>query len=158
MSVEKHIYHSPLGTLAVETNDGTLVGLRFVEAEAAASDALTQSHNNAIISDLFRWLDIYFSGEESGIMPPVRLRGSTFQQRVWRELLTIPRGQTVTYGELARRVGCRSAQAVGQAVRRNPIAIVIPCHRVVGAGGRLTGYAYGLDRKRRLLEVEQNIL
>ena len=81
--------------------------------------------------------------------------GSAFRQRVWKELLTIPYGQTVTYGELARRLGCRSAQAVGGAVGRNPISLIVPCHRVVGADGALTGYAGGLDRKRALLQVEQ---
>ena len=90
-------------------------------------------------------------------MPPLSLKGTPFQQRVWKELLTIPYGQTVTYGELARRIGCRSAHAVGGAVGRNPISIIVPCHRVVGTDGSLTGYAAGLDRKRALLELEQKI-
>ena len=77
---------------------------------------------------------------------------------VWNELLQIPYGQTVTYGEMARRIGCRSAQAVGQAVGRNPVVILVPCHRVVGAHGRLTGYAYGLNRKQQLLQLEKNII
>lgn len=149
-------YQSPIGTLAVETDGGVLVGLRFVEDEvaAAATYALTQLYNNAIVTEVFRWLDVYFSGKEPWGVPEVRLRGSAFRQRVWHELLTIPRGQTVTYGELARRVGCRSAQAVGQAVGHNPVAVIVPCHRVAGADGSLTGYAYGLYRKRRLLQLE----
>ena len=101
-----------------------------------------------------RWLDIYFSGHEPDFMPPLSLTGTAFQQRVWKELLTIPYGQTVTYGELARRLGCRSAQAVGGAVGRNPISIIVPCHRVIGANGNLTGYAGGLDKKRALLTLE----
>ena len=90
-------------------------------------------------------------------MPPLSLKGTPFQQRLWEALLTIPYGHTVTYGELARRLGCRSAQAVGGAVGRNPISIIVPCHRVVGTNGNLTGYAAGLDRKRTLLELEQKI-
>ena len=82
-------------------------------------------------------------------------KGTVFQQRVWQALLTIPYGKTVSYGELARMVGCKSAQAVGQAVGRNPIALLIPCHRVVGANGTLGGYAYGLNRKKQLLELEK---
>ena len=77
-----------------------------------------------------------------------------FQQRVWRELLAIPYGLTVTYGDIARRINCKSAQAVGRAVGANPIAIIIPCHRVIGSDGSLTGYAYGLERKRQLLRFE----
>ena len=89
-------------------------------------------------------------------MPSLSLRGTSFQQRVWKELLTIPYGQTVTYGELARRLGCRSAQAIGGAVGRNPISIIVPCHRVVGADSSLTGYAAGLDRKEWLLHWESD--
>ena len=113
-----------------------------------------------VFDEARRWLGIYFSGRivetfHETSLPLLSLRGTPFQQRVWKEILTIPYGQTVTYGELARRLGCRSAQAVGGAVGRNPISIIVPCHRVVGADGSLTGYAGGLDRKRALLELEQ---
>lgn len=87
----------------------------------------------------------------------VRPRGSLFQQRVWQVLLTIPYGKTVSYGEIARMVGCKSAQAVGQAVGANPVALLIPCHRVIAAHGQIGGYEYGIEIKKRLLEVE-NIL
>ena len=87
-------------------------------------------------------------------MPKLSLKGSPFQQKVWQELLNINYGQTTTYGAIAKRIGCRSAQAVGQAIHRNPIAIIIPCHRVIGADGSLTGYASGLELKRKLLELE----
>ena len=86
--------------------------------------------------------------------PPLLLRGSEFRLKVWHELLTIPYGHTLTYGSLARRIGCRSPQAVGGAVGHNPIALIVPCHRVVGAGGALTGYAAGLGRKAALLNME----
>ena len=102
----------------------------------------------------FRWLDLYFAGQAPDLAPRLRPEGTAFQHRVWQELMKIPYGETATYGAIARRVGCRSAQAVGQAIGRNPIAIIIPCHRVVGAEGRLTGYAYGVERKRRLIEME----
>ena len=153
--ISQAYYQSPLGAIVVEVDSGAVVSLRYVEDDvaAAATDTITQSHNNAI-TDTFRWLDVYFSGREPSFMPPIRLRGTAFQQKVWRELMAVPYGRTVSYGELGRRVGCRSAQAVGGAVGRNPVAVIVPCHRVVGADGSLTGYAYGLDRKRRLLQLE----
>lgn len=108
-----------------------------------------------------RWLDAFLAGEEPAFMPPLHLRGTPFQQRVWWLLLEVPYGTTTTYGELARRLseeGRRmSPQAVGQAVGRNPVALMVPCHRVVGANGSLTGYAYGLELKRWLLSLEQGL-
>ena len=88
-------------------------------------------------------------------MPRLNPQGTAFQKRVWTALLTIPYGETLSYGEITQMVGCRSAQAVGQAVGANPIALIIPCHRVVGANGTLGGYAYGLNRKKQLLELEK---
>ena len=143
----KQLYSSPLGILEVECDGAALTALRFT----TAADAAVSTN---IPADIQRWLDCYFSGSRPDYVPPLKLQGSVFQQRVWRELLAIPYGRTTTYGEIARRIGCRSAQAVGQAVGRNPIAVVVPCHRVVGADGTLTGYAYGLELKRRLLEFE----
>ena len=143
----KQLYSSPLGILEVECDGAALTALRFtIAADAAVS--------TNIPADIQRWLDCYFSGIRPDYVPPLKLQGTAFQQRVWSELLAIPYGRTTTYGEIARRIGCRSAQAVGQAVGRNPIAVVVPCHRVVGADGTLTGYAYGLELKRRLLELE----
>ena len=103
------------------------------------------------------WLDLYFRGENPDFTPPLNPQGTPFQQKVWRELLTIPYGQTTSYGAIAKRINCRSAQAIGQAVHNNPIAIIIPCHRVIGADGSLTGYASGLDVKQPLLMLEQKI-
>ena len=88
-------------------------------------------------------------------MPPINQSGTGFQLRVWKALLDIPYGQTISYGELARRIGCRSAQAIGQAVGRNPIAIIVPCHRVIGSDGSLVGYEWGLERKQYLLQLEK---
>lgn len=135
-----------------------LTGLFFDGQRYFGSMVDAQHEKRAVLpifKEISRWLDIYFSGRKPDFMPTLELRGTPFQQRVWKELLTIPYGQTVTYGELACRLGCRSAQAVGGAVGRNPISIIVPCHRVVGADGSLTGYAGGLDRKRALLELEQ---
>ena len=105
-----------------------------------------------------RWLDAYFAGSLPSTLPPLQPHGTPFQQAVWRELLTIPYGATATYGNIARRIGCRSAQAVGQAIGRNPIALLIPCHRVVSSKGTLTGYAYGIERKQWLLQLEKKSL
>lgn len=107
-----------------------------------------------MLDEARRWLDCYFEGNIPNWMPHLQLEGTPFQQRVWQELIHIPYGRTVSYGQLAERIGCRSAQAVGGAVGRNPVAIIVPCHRVVGADGSLTGFAYGLERKRWLLTHE----
>ncbi len=107
-----------------------------------------------------RWLDIYFSGRDPGFAPPLSLRGTAFERSVWAELMKIPFGQTATYGAIAARLGLPrgAARAVGGAVGRNPVSLVVPCHRVVGANGRLTGYAGGLERKRFLLALEGVII
>lgn len=138
---------SPIGLLELEIKDETLVALRIVSGTSAS----THSHDDTRIR---HWLDTYFAGREPDFVPSIAPHGTAFQRRVWQELLTVPYGQTVTYGELAKRLGCRSPQAVGQAVARNPIAIVIPCHRVVASDG-IGGYAYGSDIKRRLLSIEK---
>ena len=107
-----------------------------------------------------KWLDVYFSGEEPNFTPPLHPNGSTFRKAVWQILLDIPYGQTITYGEIARRIAVMkntshmSAQAVGGAVGHNEISIIIPCHRVIGTNGSLTGYAGGIDKKISLLKLE----
>lgn len=150
-------YSSPQGTLTLECDGEYLCGLRFSsDADASDGKACRIDCPPAVFEAVHRWLDTYFAGHEPDTLPPLRLAGTDFQQRVWQELLTIPFGQTVSYDELARRIGCRSARAVGGAVHRNPIAIIVPCHRVVGTDGSLTGYAYGIERKRQLLEMEND--
>ena len=153
-------YNSPLGGITLASDGKALSGLWFDGQKYFGSTLGTQTEecvNLPIFDKTCRWLDIYFSGRNPDSTPSLSLHGTVFQRRVWEALLTIPYGQTVTYGELARRIRCRSAQAVGGAVGRNPISIIVPCHRVVGASGALTGYAAGLDRKRALLELEQKI-
>lgn len=159
-------YHSPLGDIVLMSDGLSLTGLRFFNSDKFNVDTLTGpcsqlSHCQLVnlptsIIESVRWLDLFFSGQKPEVNKgmPIRIQGTPFQQRVWRELMNVSYGKTTTYGEIARRVGCRSAQAVGQAIGRNPIAIIIPCHRVVGSDGSLTGYAYGIDIKRKLLELE----
>lgn len=143
------MYHSPLGDIVL-TSDGTaLTGLRFAE-----SLCVEQAQDIPPLADACRWLDLFFNGVRPDFTPLLAPRGTPFQQSVWRELLAIPYGHTVSYGHIAKLLHCRSAQAVGGAVGRNPIALIIPCHRVIGSDGHLTGYAYGLDRKQWLLSHE----
>ena len=146
---------SPLGTLTLGS-DGqalTLLSLREippVEGQIFKDDL-------PLWPPIRDWLNHYWQGTDPGRFPvPLRPAGTPFQEKVWQLLLEIPYGKTVTYGDLARALDCgrMSPQAVGGAVGRNPIAIVIPCHRVVGTGGRITGYAYGLEAKKKLLILE----
>ena len=147
-------YDSPLGNILLAAEDEGLTTLDFTAKKDAGS------RNHPILRETARWLDIYFSGEDPGFTPPLHLLGTSFQMEVWRLLLDIPYGKTTTYGalakEIARRRGVRrmSAQAIGGAVGRNPVALIVPCHRVIGADGSLTGYASGLDKKAKLLALE----
>lgn len=117
--------------------------------------------NTPAITEAKRWLDIYFAGKEPDFLPPLHPKGSAFRQSVWEILLKIPYGQTITYGDIARQLAAKrglanmSAQAVGGAVGHNEISVIIPCHRVVGANGSLTGYAGGIDKKIKLLKLER---
>ena len=147
-------YDSPIGTIVLTLDDTTLIGMRF--ALPADGSIGEPTADGSTLTACLRWLDLYFSGHRPDFTPPIDFHGTAFQQRVWHELLTIPYGQTVTYGEIARRVSCRSTQAVGCAVGRNPIALIVPCHRVVGSDGSLTGFAYGLHHKQYLLQLEQS--
>lgn len=155
-------YASPLGEMTLVSDGTALVGLYFDGQKYAAEglDATRTQKNLPVFEEARRWLDVYFSGRKPDFTPPTAPAGTAFQQSVWEILRTIPYGQTVTYGAIARRIeqntGCRmSAQAVGGAVGRNPISILIPCHRVIGADGSLTGYAGGLDKKESLLRIEE---
>lgn len=143
-------YISPLGPLTLVSDGIALTTLDFAQPQEQPIN-----QDLPIFSETRRWLDIYFSGKKPDFTPPIHPQGTPFQQKVWQELLKIPYGQTTTYGAIAKHIGCRSAQAIGQAVHRNPIAIIIPCHRVIGADGSLTGYASGLDIKQKLLLLEK---
>lgn len=154
-------YDSPLGGMTLVSDGTALVGLYFDGQKYAAEglDATRTQKNLPVFEEARRWLDVYFSARKPDFTPPTAPAGTAFQQSVWEILRTIPYGETTTYGAIARRIeqntGCRmSAQAVGGAVGRNPISILIPCHRVVGTNGSLTGYAGGIDKKERLLRWE----
>ena len=146
-------YHSPLGTILLHSDGNALTGLRFVSDTNQPVNP--SSPELPVLAQTRQWLDDYFAGKRPCDIPRLNPPGTDFQRRVWQSLFTIFYGQTKTYGQIAEMVGCRSARAVGQAIGRNPIALIIPCHRVVGANGSLGGYAYGIDRKKQLLELEK---
>ncbi len=155
-------YLSPIGGILLAADEEGLAGLWF-EGQKYFARCLEKEHEEREIPLLKRaksWLDIYFSGREPDFQVPLHLIGTAFQKQVWEILCSIPYGQTMTYGQIAERLGAErgnshmSAQAVGGAVGRNGISIIVPCHRVVGADGSLTGYAGGIDRKKRLLALE----
>ena len=156
--VSKTTYLSPLGEITLAGEGETLTGLWFTGQKHFGGDAIPLGEA-PVFSFTRLWLDAYFAGTVPGELPPLAPEGTPFQKEVWDLLLEIPRGETATYGQLAkelsRRQGRRtSPRAVGSAVGRNPVSIMIPCHRVVGANGSLTGYAGGLERKKWLLEWE----
>ena len=155
-------YSSPLGNILLAGDEIGLTGLWF-EGQKYFASSLNREHGQArlpVLDDAARWLDVYFSGKEPDFDLPLHFAGSVFQNQVWALLRTIPYGKTVTYGALAAAVAKAqglshmSAQAVGGAVARNPISIIVPCHRVVGGNGSLTGYAGGLEKKTALLKME----
>ncbi|MBR3545835.1 MAG: methylated-DNA--[Oscillospiraceae bacterium] len=149
-------YLSPLGELILVSDGSALTGLRFTGQRhfPAGLPAPGPVSASEVFEDTARWLELYFSGERPSLLPRLSPEGTAFQRAVWERLLRIPYGKTVTYAELAAGLGT-SARAVGGAVGRNPISLIIPCHRVVGAGGALTGYAGGIGRKEALLRFER---
>ena len=155
-------YNSPLGGILLAADEIGLTGLWF-DGEKYFADHLPAEYTEQetpVLTEAGRWLDIYFAGKEPGFLPPLHPIGSAFRQSVWKILLQIPYGKTTTYGEIARQLAKEqgiprmSAQAVGGAVGHNEISIMIPCHRVVGTNGSLTGYAGGIAKKVKLLELE----
>ena len=156
------LYPSPLGTILLAADDIGLTGLWF-DGQRNCARTLSVDCREAdtpILRSAQSWLEIYFQGHEPDFSVPLHLSGTQFQEEVWALLLRIPYGKTRSYGELAmelaklRGLARMSAQAVGGAVARNPVSIIVPCHRVIGVGGGLTGYAGGLERKRALLSLE----
>lgn len=157
------VYDSPLGRLWLESNGETLTGLWF-DGQKYAPEVSSYTPGEAltpVLEETVRWLDEYFAGKKPTSAPALSPEGTEFQKQVWELLLEIPYGETTTYGELARKIAEKrdvtkmSAQAVGNAVGRNPISLIIPCHRVIGSDGSLTGYAAGVDKKARLLQLEK---
>ena len=155
-------YNSPLGGILLAADEIGLTGLWFNGQKyfARSLPAGYTEQNTPALSEAKRWLEVYFTGKEPDFMPPLHIVGSAFRRAVWEILLQIPYGKTTTYGEIARQLAKKqtlprmSAQAVGGAVGHNEISIIIPCHRVVGTNGSLTGYAGGIEKKIKLLELE----
>ena len=146
------LINTPLGDMLAVEVDGALTALDFLPegAQVAAGD------DTPLLRRVKAQLTAYFAGELQAFDLPIKPRGTDFQQKVWQRLLNIPYGETRSYGQIAREIGQPGAsRAVGQANNRNPIAIVVPCHRVVGASGSMTGYGGGLPRKEALLELEK---
>lgn len=155
-------YDSPLGGITVSSNGREITGLWF-DGQKYFGDTLSKDYEEKplpVFDGVKEWLDIYFGGKEPDFTPPMSMVTTPFRKSVWDILLTIPYGQTMTYGEIADKIAKQngtakmSAQAVGGAVGHNSISLVIPCHRVVGTNGSLTGYAGGIEKKKRLLALE----
>ena len=156
-------YRSPIGNILLAANGIGLTGLWF-EGQKYFALCLDKEHEEKeipIFEKAKQWLDIYFSGKEPAFTVPLHFTGTDFPNEVWEILCTIPYGQTMTYGEIAKQIAAKkglprmSAQAVGGAVGHNKISILVPCHRVVGTNGSLTGYAGGIDKKIKLLQLEK---
>jgi methylated-DNA-[protein]-cysteine S-methyltransferase len=166
MKYQKDI-KTPLGFMTITSENESLIGLDFKNKTADflqnKQNLKTQNFNLNFFMKVEKWLKLYFSGGNPKINFDLKANGTKFQETIWRFLREIPYGQTITYGDLAKKYANlnnlkkMSAQAVGGAVGKNPIAIIIPCHRVLGVNKKLTGYAGGLDRKEKLLEVEEII-
>lgn len=157
-------YHSPIGEILLAADDIGLSGLWFDGQKyfAAHLDPDHEEQELPLFKDVKQWLDIYFSGHEPDFSVPLHFKGTQFQKDVWNILCAIPYGKTMTYKEIADKIvkqkGVKhmSAQAVGGAVGHNDISIIVPCHRVVGTNGSLTGYAGGIEKKIQLLTLEKN--
>ena len=156
-------YSSPIGGITMASNGESLTGLWF-DGQKYFASTLSQRHMEKqlpIFDRTCEWLDLYFSGKSPDFIPPVFMYVSNFRRDVYEILMTIPFGETMTYKEVAdliakkHRIISMSAQAVGGAIAHNPISLVIPCHRVIGTNGKLTGYAGGLDKKEWLLDMEK---
>ena len=159
----ERIIQAPLGEIRLRSDGKSLTGLWFVGQVNDAKDNsdIEIKDDLPIFGQVETWLESYFSGEQTPIKIPLQPKGTVFQEEVWKILQEIPYGETMTYGEIAQRIAKEngvatfSAQAVGQAVGKNPISILIPCHRVVGKNGALTGYAGGIHRKEQLINLER---
>ena len=160
MNIRHAVIESPLGELTLVADDDALTGVYFRHhwhrpAEATFGPRV-DADSDALLAETRTQLTDYLAGDRHGFDVPIRLRGDDTQMRVWALLTTIPFGETVTYGELSAALADgTTAQEVGQAVGRNPLSVIVPCHRVIGRNGQLTGYAGGLKRKQFLLELEE---
>ena len=161
----EYVYHykSPLGNITLASDGLSITGLWF-DGQKFFADSLDKNNEIKflpIFNETIKWLDIYFSGKAPNFTPKIKMKTTDFRKAVWEIMLTIPYGQTMTYGEIANIISRQkglsrmSAQAVGGAVAHNSISLIIPCHRVIGTNGNLTGYAGGIDKKIKLLTLEK---
>lgn len=158
----KYTYESPLGTMIMLGTLSYLTDLFFIDEAHAPSydDAEYIEQLTGPFEVTIMWLNQYFNGKKPFITPPIQLEGTEFRKSVWSILQTIPYGETITYGDIGKQIAQQqgkekfSAQAVGGAVGHNPISIIVPCHRVIGSNGQLTGYAGGIERKKYMLDLE----
>lgn len=156
MSRTHAVIPSPIGPLTALRDDGPLVGVLFDDPDRPPDPALLGRRDDAAFADVADQLAEYFAGERTTFELDLRIVGDPFRRAVWHQMTLIPYGETRSYGDLARALGDRTlAQAVGAACGRNPLPVVVPCHRVVGADGSLVGFGGGLPRKRFLLDLEQ---
>lgn len=160
-TIEIGRFETPVGTLEVGVHDGALVALRFADGRGSGEELLARYPDAEIVreddpGEVITVLRRYFAGDVSAIDDlAVDMTGTPFQEAVWKALRTVPAGETVTYGEIARRIGApRAVRAVGTATGRNPVGIVVPCHRIVPSGGGIGNYGGGVDRKAWLLDHE----
>ena len=151
------LINTPIGEIRTAAENGALIGLWFTGQKYYPVQVGTWVNNQdySVFESLRDWLSDYFAGRCPGQAIELNPGGTDFQRSVWEALLRIPYGHVTTYGEIAKQLGCKSARAVGGAVGHNPISILIPCHRVIGSNGNITGYAGGIDKKRALLKMEQ---
>lgn len=158
-----HHYQSPIGSITMASDGDALIGL-WLNGQKYFADTRTQKPQEKelpIFKLTDQWLDIYFSGKAPDFTPKIKMKTTPFRKMVWEIMLKIPFGQTMTYGQIATQIARQkglkqmSAQAVGGAVGHNSISLIIPCHRVIGSNGQLTGYAGGLDKKTKLLQLEK---
>ncbi|KYN81124.1 cysteine methyltransferase [Vibrio cidicii] len=148
---------SPLGEMTLQANDEGILGIWFTTQTTLPDDLGQENANHSVLSLALTQLDEYFSGKRTQFDLPIAAKGTAFQMQVWQALTTIPYGETWSYQELANAIGNpKAVRAVGLANGKNPVSIVVPCHRVIGKNGKLTGYAGGIERKRWLLEKESN--
>ena len=149
----KSYFSSPIGILEIISNETAVIGCTFVETEGESSDI------PQILKEALNQLEIYFKGKRTTFDLKLRLEGTEFQKHVWKELQNIPFGYTVSYQEVAKRIGKKKAvRAVGNANGKNPISVIIPCHRVIGSDSKLVGYRGGIEKKRWLIQFEKSIL
>ncbi len=149
-----YFYESIIGLIKIEEKKGEIVGINFSKENLVKNNS--EIIETPLIRETIKELQEYFNGNRKDFSIPIRIKGTEFQKSVWKKLMEIPYGETCSYGEIARRIGNpKAARAIGMANNRNPISIIIPCHRVIGANGKLVGYGGGLDIKERLLKLEK---